>query len=129
VTLTLFFIGFLLFYVWIVYNIVFCIKITKNVLKKDIAKVWQFFFEKYGFDLWPKLSHNVTTLDNDDIDISMSHIPSVVTLWDNLGQRSNPYFSKKNCQTLAISFLSTFFVIFIQKTAEVVEKWSRSITP
>jgi hypothetical protein len=30
--------------------------------------------EKYGFDLWPKLSHNVTTLDNDDIDISMSHI-------------------------------------------------------
>jgi hypothetical protein len=24
--------------------------------------------------LWPKLSHNVTTLDNDDIDISMSHV-------------------------------------------------------
>ena len=30
--------------------------------------------EKYGIYLWPKLSHNVTTLDNDDIDISMSHI-------------------------------------------------------
>ena len=52
---------------------VFCIKITKNVRKKDIVKVW-YIFEKYGFDLWPKLSHNVTTLDNTDIDISMSHV-------------------------------------------------------
>ena len=41
--------------------------------KKDIVKVW-YFFEKYGFDLWPKLSHNVTTLDNTDIAISMSHV-------------------------------------------------------
>jgi hypothetical protein len=31
-------------------------------------------------------------------------------------------FPKINYQTLAISFLRTFFVIFIQKTAEVVEK-------
>ena len=49
------------------------------------------------------------------IEISMSSLSSVVTLWDNFGQRSNPYFSKKNYQTLAISFLRTFFVIFIQK--------------
>jgi hypothetical protein len=38
-------------------------------------------------------------------------------------------FQKKNDPTLAISFLRAFFVIFIQKTAEVVEKLSRSITP
>jgi hypothetical protein len=41
------------------------------------------FSEKYGFDLWPKLSHNETTLDNDDIDISMSHVllfPTIYTL-------------------------------------------------
>jgi hypothetical protein len=30
-------------------------------------------------------------------------------------------FQKKVIQTLAISFLRTLFVIFIQKTAEVVE--------
>jgi hypothetical protein len=58
-----------------------------------------------------------------------SSLSSVITLWDNLGQRSNPYFSKKCYQTLTISFLRTFFVIFIQKTVEVVEKRSRSITP
>jgi hypothetical protein len=63
------------------------------------------------------------------IEISMSSFSSVVTLWDNLGQRSNQYVSKNVYQTLAISFLRTFFVIFTQKTAEVVEKWSRSITP
>ena len=63
------------------------------------------------------------------IEISISSLSSVVTLWDNLGQKSNPYLKKKCYQTLTISFLRTFFVIFIQKTAEVVEKWSRSITP
>jgi hypothetical protein len=46
------------------------------------------------------------------IEISMSSLSSVVTLWDNLGQRSNPYFFKKIYQTLAISILRTFFVIF-----------------
>ena len=51
------------------------------------------------------------------IEISMSSLSSVVTLWDNLGQRSNPYFSNFFYQTLAISFLSTFFVIFIQKNS------------
>jgi hypothetical protein len=43
---------------------------AKKILLKSDKKT----IEKYGFDLWPKLSHNVTTLDNDDIDISMSHI-------------------------------------------------------
>jgi hypothetical protein len=43
----------------------------KILLKSDHFLL---FFFKYGFDLWPRLSHNVTTLDNDNIDISMSHI-------------------------------------------------------
>jgi hypothetical protein len=96
-----------------------------------------------GFDLWPKLSHNVTTLDNDDIDISMSHVLLFPKIY-NLSvchtikanrQKSIPcypttyIFTKKCYQTLTISFLRTFFVIFIQQTAEMVEKWSRSITP
>ena len=42
--------------------------------QKILLKSDNIFFEKYGYDLWPKLSHNVTTLDNDDIDISMSHV-------------------------------------------------------
>jgi hypothetical protein len=42
--------------------------------KKILLKADDFFFFKFGFDLWPKLSHNVTTLDNDDIDIAMSHV-------------------------------------------------------
>jgi hypothetical protein len=42
--------------------------------KKILLKFDKKNLEKYGFDLWPKLSHNVTKLDNDDIDISMSHI-------------------------------------------------------
>ena len=58
------------------------------------------------------------------IEISMSSLSSVVTLWDNLGQRSNPYFSKKYYQTLAISFLRTFFVIFIQKTGEMIKVYN-----
>ena len=63
------------------------------------------------------------------IEISMSSLSSVVMLWDNLGQRSYPYFSKKCYQTWTIYFVRTFFLIFIQKTVEVVEKWSRYITP
>jgi hypothetical protein len=46
------------------------------------------------------------------IEISMSSLSSVVTLWDNLGQRSNPYFKKKCYQTLTISFLRTFIKLF-----------------
>ena len=42
--------------------------------KKILLKSDNICFAKYGFGLWPKLSHNVTTLDNDDIDISMGHI-------------------------------------------------------
>jgi hypothetical protein len=45
------------------------------------------------------------------IEISISSLSSVVTLWDNLGQKSNPYLKKKCYQTLTISFLRTFFVI------------------
>ena len=56
------------------------------------------------------------------IKISMSSLSSVVTLWDILGQRSNPYFSKKNYQTLAISFLRTFSVILYKKQ----QKWLRN---
>ena len=42
--------------------------------RKILLKSDNIFFEKYEFDLWPKLPHNVTTLDNDDIDMSKSHV-------------------------------------------------------
>jgi hypothetical protein len=67
------------------------------------------------FRIW----FNVYLLTSYMTEISMSSLSSVVTLWDNLGQRSNPYFSKKCYQILTISFLRTFFVIFIHKTVEV----------
>ena len=51
------------------------------------------------------------------IEISMSSLSSVVTLWDNLGQRSNPYFSKKKWSDFSNIFFARIFRYFYTKNS------------